>query len=64
MFAWDLGMQKLREEGPKIFYDHPDRHLDEITRPNGPRDIGGLSTFLSMKVEIPIGTLLKINPSL
>ena len=42
MFAEDLGMQSV-EEGRSIFYDLPKRHSDVVTRPDGPRDIGGLN---------------------
>ena len=52
MFAEEPGMQKLEEEGQGLVFNLLDRCLDAITRPYGSRDVGGLATFQSMKVEM------------
>ena len=62
MFAEDPGMQKLEEEeGPRLVFNLLDKCLDAVTRLDGPRDVSGLVAFLSMKVEMPIATLLRSN---
>ena len=51
-------MQKFEEEGLGGIFNLLEKYSNIVTRPNGPRDISGLATFLSMKVEMPIATLL------
>ena len=59
MFKKDPRMQCLQEEGPKLVFDLLDRYSNVVTKLDGPRDVLGLAAFLSMKVEMPIATLLK-----
>ena len=58
MFVEDPEMKKMEEECPGLVFNLPNIYSDAITRPDGPRDLSGLVAFLSMKVEMPIATLL------
>ena len=41
-----------------------DRQSEDIAIPDGPTDVVGLATFLSMEVKMPIASLLRGNPIL
>ena len=64
MCVEDPRMQKIEEKRRRIFCNLPKRHSVVVTRLDGPRDVGHLVVFLSMKVEMPIRILLKSNPTL
>lgn len=64
IFSKDLRMRELQEIGPRVVCDILDWNFDEVTKPNEPRDVSRLATFLSMKVEMPIAMLLQRNLAL
>ena len=64
MFEEDPIMERLRHEGLNNLHDNIEREFDGIMVPDGPRDVAGLATFLSMEVKMPIASLLRGNPTL